>query len=70
MRFAYRRPRHGDVRVRRQFLFLPLELAIQGSEAVEWRWLEWANIRERLNYDLEWVSMCFVDDEQENANAQ
>lgn len=58
MRWTHvKRPRKGDTRRRRVFLWWPLKL---GREI---RWFEMATVEERVNRSRAWVSDRFIDEE-------
>lgn len=50
-------PKHGDIRVVRRFLWVPLRI---GSK---WRWFERAHIKQEWDNNFHnWYNVMFVDD--------
>jgi|WetSurMetagenome_2_1015567.scaffolds.fasta_scaffold06573_4 hypothetical protein len=47
----WKRPKIGDIKVIRRFLFFPLKLQSLKTQNVETRWLEWAMIEYRWEVD-------------------
>ena len=58
-------PLRGATRVVRRFLWLPLTMCVGDAENYEWRWLEFANIKQEYfsgKYGTGWEDQEFVPD--------